>query len=120
MQVKGSSFVDYLLEKSRVVIQVCGHEFASHDAFKLVSFALFFFSPSSRLCSQSRGERNFHAFYYLLNGNDSISDRERFFLHDTYDYTYLGGGPTSEDLHDDQLESVSPHPTDSQDAAPAV
>ena len=68
---------------------------------------------------QSRGERNFHAFYYLLNGNDSISDRERYFLHDTYDYTYLGGGPTAGDLHDEDLEGASPN-VEREGAGPPV
>ena len=61
-------------------------------------------STQLQLYLQSRGERNFHVFYYLLNGNDSISDREKCFLRDTYDYTYLGGGPSEDDLHDEAFK----------------
>jgi hypothetical protein len=62
-------------------------------------------STQLQLYLQSRGERNFHVFYYLLNGNDSISDREKCFLRDTYEYTYLGGGPSEDDLHDEDFEN---------------
>ena len=44
-------------------------------------------------------------FYYLLNGNDSVADREKCYLLGAYDYEYLGGGPTDQDLHDDELEN---------------
>ncbi len=61
---------------------------------------------------QGKGERNFHIFYYLLSGNDKVSDRETMQLTAPMDYCYLGGGPseTEDKLRlDDLLDGGENH-----------
>lgn len=44
----------------------------------------------SRICSQGQNERNYHVFYYLLNGaNDT--EKESLHLHKIEYYNYLNG-----------------------------
>ncbi|XP_050441866.1 unconventional myosin-IXAb-like isoform X2 [Adelges cooleyi] len=44
----------------------------------------------SRICSQGQNERNYHVFYYLLNGA-SESEKESLHLHKVDYYNYLNG-----------------------------
>lgn len=44
----------------------------------------------SRICSQGQNERNYHVFYYLLNGA-SDSEKESLHLHRIDYYNYLNG-----------------------------
>lgn len=44
----------------------------------------------SRICSQGQNERNYHVFYYLLNGA-SDSEKEALHLHRVDYYNYLNG-----------------------------
>lgn len=44
----------------------------------------------SRICSQGQNERNYHVFYYLLNGA-SDSEKESLHLHKVDYYNYLNG-----------------------------
>lgn len=44
----------------------------------------------SRICSQGQNERNYHVFYYLLNGA-SDSEKETLHLHRVDYYNYLNG-----------------------------
>lgn len=42
----------------------------------------------SRICSQGRSERNYHVFYYLLNGANEV-ERKLLHLKKVQDYNYL-------------------------------
>ncbi|EGD75941.1 serine/threonine protein kinase [Salpingoeca rosetta] len=56
----------------------------------------------SRVCLQGPGERNFHVFYYVINGWKEESYRKALRITNVYDYNYLGGmSPEVTPDHDD-------------------
>lgn len=66
--------------------------------YSLFYLFIFYFSAvvqkylleKSRICSQGQNERNYHVFYYLLNGA-SDSEKESLHLHRVDYYNYLNG-----------------------------
>uniref|UniRef100_A0A915IMK4 Myosin motor domain-containing protein n=1 Tax=Romanomermis culicivorax TaxID=13658 RepID=A0A915IMK4_ROMCU len=58
----------------------------------------------SRIISQATGERNYHVFYYLLNGS-SDEEKKQLSLLQAQDYTYLSrDGPFCVESIDDKYE----------------
>lgn len=81
----GAITSQYLLEKSRVVFQVCGEGVlgsASHSAPSATP------SPALSSALQAQSERNYHIFYEMLAGLPS-QQRQRYCLQGAETYYYL-------------------------------
>lgn len=118
----GAITSQYLLEKSRVVFQVCGEGVLGSAPHSAPSAAP---SPALSSALQAKSERNYHIFYEMLAGLPS-QQRQRYCLQGAETYYYLnqvvrplpglpqpdfwgaGGFPSPQCVHEGAQGGVTP------------